>query len=159
MAEKRIGWAAGAPLQLALRATLLGFGCVVAACSDDSPRCPADRSLAQACAEDGCPQDLQAALTGGRACDTRFPELWQEGDQRAIGVATGLGGLLYHFDGSRLVGVESWTDILGDCPTMYVNGRRSVNVSAHFFGAGASGPKACVLCTDWVIEGEIDVCP
>jgi hypothetical protein len=145
----------------ALRASLvLGFAFFVAGCSDaDSPRCAADRTLAQACAERGCPQDLQAALTAGEACDSRFPELWQADDLRAVGVATGFGGAVYHFDGNQLVGVEFWTDMLGDCPTSYVNGRRTVNVHAELGGADAAPPKVCVLCPDWAVDDQRPLCP
>jgi hypothetical protein len=144
----------------ALRAALLfGGACLVAACSDaDSPRCAADFTLNQACAERDCPEDLEAALTAGAACDGRFLELWQEGERRAIGVSSGLGGTVYHFDGNQLAGVEFWSDELGDCPSMYVNGRRTVNVHAELV-EGAPAPQVCALCSDWADQAERPLCP
>lgn len=158
VAGKRTGSNAGVAVARALRVMLLGIAFVAAACSnDDSPRCAADRSLAEACADDGCPRDLQAALTAGKACDTRFGEQWQEGDQRAVGVATGLGGRLYHFDGNQLVGVEFWTDVLGDCPSSYVNGRATVSVREQFINAPRR--EVCALCSEWAVAEERPLCP
>lgn len=87
-------------------------------------------------------------------------ELWEDGDQRAIGVAGGLGGWLYHFDGDELVGLESWSDVLDDdCPIYYVNGRTTVSVSAQLFGADVPPLEPCVLCPDWATDDDHPLCP
>lgn len=134
-------------------AVALGCAWAVVACSEGE-RCEADKTLAQACAGSGdCPDNLGAAIAKGQACEGVFYEMWRDGDRRAIGVNSGYGARLYHFEGARLVGIHSWTDQLGGaCPSNFVNGKVVLRTPTYPQRDEAETVEYCVLCPDWQID-------
>jgi hypothetical protein len=122
-------------------------------------RCKADLSLAEACADGYCPADLNEAVAKAQACEAPYFELWREGDHRALGVAAE-GVVLYYFEGNQLVGRESADDQLSEdpCPSLFVNGARSLNRYDDPRYNDSSTVEYCVACEQWVHEGERPLC-
>jgi len=120
-----------------------------AACSSEEPRCNSDDTLREACERlQDCPRDLDDALARVRACEAPYVHVVHEGDHRAVGIATGLGGTLYHFEGQTLVGLETWTDTPGDCPAYYVHGRAVVS-SGFGNPKPDGGVELCAACDEF----------
>jgi len=132
---------------------LIFVGCLVAllasACSDKE--CDADKSLAEICADGHCPRDFNDAVAKGLSCDVSFYQVWRDGENRAVGVASGFGGGIYYFEGQQLVGFETYTDLLDandSCPRSYAVGRRTLVTIRDAAGSVAS----CSLCPDYVTD-------